>query len=114
MFHQANVGTYDGVHSLLGDLLDATFIKYADAFAVPVTNLTMRQAGVRVSQRMASNASGTSAQLIPCQSITVSVSAPADVPITGVVAGLTEVYGGQNQSTVHVDPGSPRTLPVTC
>ena len=30
MFHQSNLHAYDGTHSLLGDLYDATFTTYSN------------------------------------------------------------------------------------
>ena len=114
MFHQANTGTYDGVNSLLGDLLSATFQKYQTVFSVPVKGLNMRRVGQVMAQRMAYDASGATATIDPCKSITISVTRSADIPVTGAVAGTTEVVGGQAQSTVRVDPGAPRTIPVSC
>ncbi len=46
MFHQANARNYDGAgHSLLSDLLDATFAKYAAASTFPVESPTEDELG---------------------------------------------------------------------
>ena len=65
-------------------------------------------------KRKAYDDSGATASIVPCQSITISVARSADVPVTGVVAGTTESYGGQSISTVHVNPGAPVTVPLSC
>ena len=42
MFHQANTRNYDGAgHSLLTDLMDATFSKYAAVMTLPIVSPTM-------------------------------------------------------------------------
>jgi hypothetical protein len=114
MFHQANLGRYNGSNSLLGKLLDATFDKYAQVYNLPVRNVTQKQAGELMKRRMAYDASGVDATLVPCQSITLSVASAAVVPVTGAAAGTTESYGGQSISSVPVSPGSTETIPVSC
>lgn len=114
MFHQANLGLYDGSHSLLTDLLNATFQKYLRYYNLPILDQTQDQIGQEMEQRMAYNASGASGTLVPCQSVTLTVKTAAAVPVTGVTAGTTETYGGQPISTVHVDPDSPVTIPIAC
>jgi hypothetical protein len=115
MFHQANLGRYDtSGHSLLSDLLNATFTKYLAAYNLPVVNLNEKQAGQVMANRMAYNASGADATLWPCLSMSLSVTNAAPVPVTGVTAGTTETYGGQAISTVQATPGSTTTIPVSC
>src|SRR5688500_3102420 len=43
MFHQPNVCAYDGVRSLLGDLIDTTMGKYNAMFNLPVLSRRQRQ-----------------------------------------------------------------------
>lgn len=114
MFHQANLGRYSGGRTLLGDLLEAAFDKYAAVYNLPVRNLTQKQAGDFVAQRMAFNASNVDGTLVPCQGITLSVGNAAKVPLTGVNAGSSESYGGQTISSVQMTPGTPTTIPVSC
>jgi hypothetical protein len=114
MFHQANFGRYDGQHSLFTDLLDATLAKYTSLYNLPILGRTESQVGEMMTQRMAYDASGVDATLVPCQSMTLTVQKDAAIPITGVTAGSTETYGGQPISTVAVTPGSPVTIPVRC
>ena len=115
MFHQANLGRYDAAgHSLLSDLLNATFTKYLAAYNLPIVNLSEKQAGQVMANRMAYNASGADATLWPCVSMSLSVTSAAPVPITGATAGTTESYGGQAISTVQATPGTTTTIPVSC
>ena len=54
MFHQANTRDYDGGgHSLLSDLLTATFDKYAAVATLPIVSPTMDDLAARVINRMA-------------------------------------------------------------
>lgn len=112
MFHQPNLRAYDGAHTLLSDLLDATFAKYKAAYTLPVRNLSEHEVGIRMAQRMAFNASGVNGVLVPCTSLTLTVSSAALIPLTGVAAGSTEVYGGQPISSVPVNVSTPTTIPL--
>ena len=95
MFHQANSRNYDGAgHSLLSDLLDATFTKYAAASTFPVQSPTAGPAGADLHQPAALQSSGVSATIQPGTSITVSVASAATVPLTGVCTPGAESYGG--------------------
>jgi hypothetical protein len=114
MFHQANLGRYDGENFLLADLLDAMFAKYLAVYKLPIVNMSQPEVRQVMSDRMAYDASGAEGTLVPCQSLTVTVQAAAQVPITGLSAGTTETYGGQPISRVQVSPGSPVTIPVSC
>jgi len=114
MFHQANLGRYDGQHSLLGDLLDATMSKYLAVYNLPVRALPEHTIGLLMARRMAYNASGVEGVLTPCEGITLSVSRSAAVPVTGVSVRKAEKYGGQPISTVQVDPGTPVSLRLSC
>jgi hypothetical protein len=114
MFHQANLGRYNGPNSLLRNLLDETFDKYAKVYNLPVRNVTQKQSAELMKKRMAYDASGVDATLVPCQSISLSVANAAVVPVTGASAGTTESYGGQTISSVPVSPGTTETIPVSC
>jgi hypothetical protein len=121
MFHQPNTGTYDGRRSLLGDLLDVTFTKYARAYALPVRNLQQGQVGELMAERMAYDAAGASALLTPCARIELTTARRAVVPVTGIsvtgrfAARPAEWYGGQRISAVRAPGGGTRlVLPVTC
>jgi hypothetical protein len=110
MFHQANLRSYEGGRSLLGDLLDATFAKYRAAYNLPVRNLSQHAAGVLMARRMAYDGSGVSGVLVPCATVTLTSPRPASVPVTGVAADATEVYGGQPISYVELAANTPRSI----
>lgn len=115
MFHQANMRAYDGTNSLLGDLINRTLQKYSQVYVLPIRFLTQHDIGLQMTQRMAYNASGVTATLIPCQSITLRTTKQARIPITGIAYGTTanrEVYGGQNISYVTLNANTPLVLPV--
>jgi hypothetical protein len=113
MFHQPNVKAYDGTHSLLGDLVDATLTKYERLFNLEVVSPTLNTIGTRMGNRMGYNASGVSASIIPGVSITISVTQTAVIPVTGLNSAGAETYGGQYISYITVNPGQPVTLPLT-
>ena len=116
MFHQANLRAYDGVHSLLGDLIDATLAKYNRWVNLPIRSDPQHVLGVRMAARMTYDASGVQGVLTPCSSLTLSVAnSAASVPVTGVGYGSTiETHGGQSISYVTVAPSAAVTIPLTC
>ena len=58
MFHQANLRAYDGVHFLLGDLLDRTLEKYSRIFVLPLRTKTLAALGEWTKARMQYNTGG--------------------------------------------------------
>jgi hypothetical protein len=113
MFHQPNLGTYDGVHSLLGDLVEATLSKYSAMYTLPIQNLTQREVGERMANRMAYNASGVVATLYPGRSITLKTVNSAVIPVTGVTYGdHHEVYGGQPISYIAMGANQSLSVPL--
>jgi hypothetical protein len=118
MFHQPNTSAYNGTHSLLSDLMDATLTKYSNLVKVPVVSPTMNQLGQKQTDRMAYNqalASGLSASIVPGVSITITNNSTvaAKVPVTGLNAGAVygaEQYAGQNISYVPVAAGQSVTV----
>ena len=116
MFHSSNWRAYDGVHSVLGDLLTATLNKYRLYYNLPIQGNNEHQLGVNMTAWMAYKASGVAATLTPCSSITLTDTKAAAIPITGVTSGTSvETYGGQATSNVTVNPGTTATvaLPAT-
>jgi hypothetical protein len=114
MFHQPNLRAYDGTHSLLGDLIDATITKYKRYFNLPAVTLPQGQIGDRMVNRTVYNTAGCSASIIPNTSITITCNdAAVYVPVTGLNTVDAETYGGQKISFVLVQPGAPVTLPLT-
>ena len=124
MFHQANTRNYGGGKSLMGDLISATLTKYNKLYNLPIVNLSQRDIGIRMANRMVYNSSGVKATLNKSAAgectMTVSTSQPATIPITGPVTGTppgttTEVYSGQTISYVPLAAGgsAPLTLPAS-
>jgi hypothetical protein len=107
MFHISNFRAYDGVHSVLGDLLTATFNKYKALYNLPVQGNNEHQLGVNMTQWMAYKASGVTATLTPCSSIKLTTTKTAAIPVTGLNWGFSgETYGGQRTSNITVNPGT--------
>ncbi|HEY7375391.1 MAG TPA: hypothetical protein VIF57_24750, partial [Polyangia bacterium] len=71
MFHQANLRDLGGGHSLLTDLLDATFAKYAARATFPLRSPDMDALADKVAVRMELDASGVSATIEPGAKLTV-------------------------------------------
>ena len=112
MFHQSNTRAYSGTQSLLGDLIDATFAKYNRHYNLPVRNLSEHEVGINMANRMAYNASGVRASIFAC-SLTLTVTNPAVVPVTGLAYGADrEVYGGQNISYLQLNADQTVSLPA--
>jgi hypothetical protein len=123
MFHQANVGAYDGTHSLLGDLIEATLAKYSASYNVPFYSVTGKgmmqtEIGQRVAQRMAYDASGVKATITQCTRLTVTAVKAAKIPVTGLNLSGTnvtkETYAGQTTSYIQMSAGQTRTFTLTC
>jgi len=116
MFHTPNVRFTNG-HSLMTDLLDATFTKYNKLVNVPIRNLTLKQAGQAMQQRGAFNVAGVSATYNACSSITLHAANAAVVPLTGVsytaANSAVENYAGQTISNVSLSAGQTVTVPLT-
>jgi len=112
MFHQANARDYDGAgHSLLSDLLDAAFSKYAAVMTFPIVSPTMEDLAARVRNRMAFNAAGLSAT-IGAGTLTVTVAHAATVPVTGLCTAGAETYAGQSISYLSLADGQTATYPI--
>jgi FlgD Ig-like domain len=113
MFHQANLRAYDGVHSLLGDLLDRTLDKYGRIFVLPVRSLTLAGLGEWTQNRMAYDAAGIRASFAPSQgTMTITATNAAVVPVTGLCADSSEVFGGQCIGYVRLEAGQTVVLRI--
>jgi hypothetical protein len=109
MFHQPNLIAYDGTHTLLGDLLDATFAKYNKIFTLPILSPSEEQIGQMMADRMAYNASGVTAQLVGGNKVTLTAQKDATIPVTGAItacgACTAAPYGKQNVTLVKITAG---------
>jgi hypothetical protein len=121
MFHQPNMVQYAPGKTLLTDLINATMTKYHSMYNLPISSPNLHNVGIKMGNRMAYNASGVTAQLIPCgttnatPSVTVKTVKAATIPLTGVAYGSSkEVYGGQNISYINLGANGSVTIPLTC
>lgn len=112
MFHQANLRLYDGKHSLLSDLLDATFAKYGAITNVPIESPRMDVLARKMQARERYDASGVLGVIRPGQSITISVQKAATVPVTGLSTEGSESYAGQDIAQVPLLDGQSKTFPL--
>ncbi len=114
MFHQPNLRAYDGTHSLLGDLLDATFTKYNRIFTLPILSPSEDEVGQTMANRMAYNTSGVKAQLIGANKVSLTAQKDATVPVTGAITSCGSCtaapYGKQNVTLVKVKAGQTVTF----
>jgi len=114
MFHQPNLRAYDGTNSLMGDLIDATLVKYEQLFKLPVLSPGQVATGETMAARMVYNKSGAKATLAlgATPQITLRTTKAVTVPLTGVtLPSGTETYGGQPISWVTLPAGGSATLP---
>ena len=110
MFHQSNLRAYDGVHTLLGDLLDATFAKYEALFNLPLLSPTMDVLGAKMANRTAYNVAGVRATRNPNNTVTLRATKAATFPVTGLKTTGSELYGGQYIKTVTLGAGQSVTI----
>ncbi len=110
MFHQPNLVAYDGRHSLLSDLLDATLAKYNGYFTLPIQSPTMDALGQSIEARMKLQSAQVTATLQPNGAVTLSTNADVTVPITGLAVAGAEIYGGQPTARVNVKKNVPMTV----
>jgi hypothetical protein len=108
MFHQPNLITYDGAHTLLTDLLDATIEKYRGYYTLPILSLPMDQIGVRMANRTIAHARGVTGLIQPGQGVTLTSPVDVTVPVTGVQGTGAELYGGQWISWVALKANQPQ------
>ncbi len=113
IFYQANLRSYDRVHSVLTDLLDSVIAKYSALYTLPIVSPTMQQIGQKMSARTLLSRAWLGATLEPGKQITLYADKNVQVPLTGISSGAnTEVYGGQSISTLTLTAGTPVTVPV--
>jgi len=106
MFHQANLRAYDGAHSIIGELLDATLDKVEARLTVPVQTPPMWQTGQRFARRINFDTAGVRATLFRGRALVIDVGRSVSVPVTGVRAASGESYGGDVIGYIDAVPGS--------
>jgi hypothetical protein len=110
MYHQPNTGTYDGVHTLLTDLLDTAFAKFRRYSTLPIVSPDMDATGTRIANTMARNKAGVVATITP--GVKVSFSSPVTVQfaVSGICTATSEIYAGKCITNVKVEAGQTVTF----
>lgn len=111
MFHQPNTRAYDGVHSLLGDLINRTTMKYRRLVRFPILSPSMAEVGDKMIARQRYNEAGVAARWVG-DSVVVTASKAATVPITGLRVPHGETYAGQFIAYVALNAGETRTIRI--
>ncbi|HVW11325.1 MAG TPA: hypothetical protein VHC90_22220 [Bryobacteraceae bacterium] len=114
-FHTSNSVTYDGVHSIMTDLLDATIQKYEKLYTLPVHTLrAMRDIAPVLQTRQSYNASGVTGVYTPGVAVVLKTVNAATIPVTGACSqSVCPLYGGQMQDTVLMQANSSVTLSLS-
>jgi heparan sulfate-N-deacetylase len=105
MYHQSNTRAYDGVHTLLGDLLDTTFAKFRKYSTLPIISQKEHETGARMQKTMARNQAGVVGTITPGVSVSFTSPAAVDFAVTGICTSSSERYAGKCITNVHVDAG---------
>ncbi len=112
MFHQANLRAYDGVHSILGDVIDRAALRFERLLRVPVRTLSMDETASRFARRIDVDTAGVRATLYRGRALVIDAARAVSVPVTGVRAGDGEAYGGDVIGLVSVAPGTSACVPL--
>ena len=112
MFHQANLRAYDGVSSILGDLVDRVVARHWRLLRVPVRTPTMEETALRFARRAAVDTGGVRATLFRGRALVIDAARPVTLPVTGVRPGDGEAYGGDVIGLVDVTPGTSTCVPL--
>jgi hypothetical protein len=110
MYHQPNTRAYDGVHTLLGDLLDVTFQKFRRHSTLPIVSPDQHECGARMGRTMDRNKAGVTATLTPGVSVSFSSPVAVEFAFTGVCTSTSEKYDGRCITNVKVAAGQTVTF----
>ena len=124
MFHQPNLRDYNGLgNTLLGDLLNKVADKYERLYNFPALSPTMNVLGTTLTKRMNYNASGVVATRNADNTVTLTVTKAARIPVTGLVNGgvvsftgtvapviTAENYAGQRITYINLAVGQSVTV----
>ncbi len=112
MYHQANLRAYDGVHSVLGDLMDSVLGRVEQRLRVPVRTPSMEENAARFARRLDVDNAGVRATLFRGRALVIDAARAVSVPVTGVRAADGELYGGDVIALVDVAPGASACVPL--
>jgi hypothetical protein len=115
MFHQANLRAYDGVNSLLSDLMDRVLSRFNAMFSdVPVISLSLHDVGEMMTMRSAYNSANIQANLMLGSGLNVSADRNVSVPITGAqLTPESRFYAGQSTSFIALMANNTHWAPMS-
>lgn len=113
MWHQSNFARYAGSNSLFTDVINATVTKYKAIAKLPAISLQQSDIGKELENRMGYLAAQVKGTLYPAQNLlTLTGTAAATAPVTGICKIACESYGGQNISKIPVTANTTVTVPL--
>lgn len=112
MYHQPNLRAYDGTHTLLTDLLDATFAKYEALVSTPIHSLRMDQVGQNMTQIMQLHGATITASYTPGVGVTLTADQAVTVPLTGARIPGAISNGFQRIGYITLNAGISVIIPV--
>jgi hypothetical protein len=110
MYHQPNTRAYDGVRTLLGDLLDVAFQKYRRYSTLPIMSPDQHVAGARIANTMARNKAGVVGTITPGVSASFTSPVSVEFAVTGICTSTSESYAGKCITNVKVEAGQTVTF----
>lgn len=112
MFHQANLRAYDGVHSILGAVIDRAVARLQKKLRVPVRTPSMDETAARFARRLNADTAGVRATLFRGRALVIDAARAVSVPVTGVRVADGEAYGGDVIGLIDVTPGTSTCVPL--
>jgi hypothetical protein len=110
MYHQSNTRAYDGVHTLLGDLLDTAFAKFRKYSTLPIISDQQHATGARMQKTMARIKAGVAGTITPGVSVSFTSPAAVEFAVSGICTSSSERYAGKCITNVKVDAGQTVTF----
>ncbi|MGC9400678.1 MAG: hypothetical protein ACP5HM_16315 [Anaerolineae bacterium] len=122
MFHMNNLYNYErdsgGNRSLMGDFVESLYDKYAALYdnTIPILSLRTQEIGAKMWERIDYNASGIQGVIACGNTITLTTTNAARIPLTGIDytgAAYTETYAYQDISYFDMGSGDTVVVPGT-
>jgi hypothetical protein len=111
MFHQTNLYRYDGVNSLLSDVMGAAMSKFQALSTLPISSMKQSDLGVLLTNRLNYMTSQIQATVnLGSRSIQLTTKGSPIVPVTGICSDGCITYGGDQQSSVAMPSNGSRTV----
>jgi len=110
MYHQPNARAYDGVHTLLGDLLDMAFAKFRRYSTLPITSPDQQVVGTRIANTMGRNAAGVRGTWTPGVSVSFTSPSAVDFAVSGICTASSERYAGKCITNIQAAAGQTVTF----